>query len=244
MPRIRIGTSGWSYDHWVGPVYPVESRSGDRLRLYADRFDAVEINGTFYSLPSVQTVRHWVDQVPPDFVFACKASRYITHMKKLKDPADSLARFLETVTPLGDRLGPLLFQLPPRWRCNPGRLADFLAAVPEGLRCAVEFRDESWFTPEIDAVLAEHGAAFVVWDLDGDTSPVKTTADFAYIRLHGPGPAYRGSYDDAALARWAEQARAWRGEGRDVFVFFDNDEAGYAIQDAARLKAMVAGGEG
>ncbi|MQX35821.1 DUF72 domain-containing protein [Roseospira navarrensis] len=239
MARILIGTSGWHYDHWVGPFYPESTRPADRLAQYAGRFPAVEVNNTFYALPSPDTLASWRAQTPDGFVFACKASRYITHMKKLKDPADSLARFLDAARSLGDRLGPLLFQLPPNWRANPERLDALLAAVPDDLRCAVEARDESWFSDEIDAVLARHSAAFAVYDIDGRTSPVKTTADFAYVRLHGPGKAYEGSYDDEALGGWAAQARAWRDEGKDVYVFFDNDQDGHAPRNAARLMEMV-----
>lgn len=239
MARVLIGTAGWHYDHWVGPFYPHGTRPADRLAHYAGRFPAAEVNTTFYSLPSAETLARWCKATPPGFVFACKASRHITHMKKLKDPADSLARFLAAARALGDRLGPLLFQLPPKWRANPERLDALLAAVPDDLRCAVEPRDESWFCDAVDAVLSRHNAAFAVYDIDGRTSPVKTTADFAYVRLHGPGAAYQGSYDDDTLAGWAERIRTWRDDGRDVFVFFDNDQDGHAPRDAARLEALV-----
>ncbi|WP_299436584.1 DUF72 domain-containing protein [uncultured Rhodospira sp.] len=244
MARVLIGTSGWHYDHWVGPFYPDGTRPADRLAHYAGRFPAAEVNTTFYSLPSADTLATWRALTPDGFVFACKASRYITHMKKLKDPQESLAPFLETVRALGDRVGPLLFQLPPKWRANPDRLDALLAAVPTAYRCAVEPRDESWFSDEIDAVLSRHNAAFAVYDIDGRTSPVKTTADFAYVRLHGPGKAYEGSYDDAALGAWADRIRAWRDGGPDVYVFFDNDQDGHAPRDAARLMEMVADGGG
>jgi len=242
MARVLIGTAGWHYDHWVGPFYPQGTRPADRLAFYAGRFAAAEVNTTFYSLPSPETLANWRDATPEGFVFACKASRYITHMKKLKDPADSLARFVETVRTLGDRLGPLLFQLPPNWRANPDRLEALLSALPDDLRCAVEPRDESWFCDEIDAVLSRHNAAFAVYDIDGRTSPVKTTADFAYVRLHGPGAAYQGSYDHDALAGWAQRIQAWRENGRDVFVFFDNDQDGHAPRDAMRLMDMIGDG--
>ncbi|MBB4286528.1 DUF72 domain-containing protein [Roseospira goensis] len=241
MARVLIGTSGWHYTHWTGPFYPSDVQAGDRLAFYASAFRAAEVNNTFYSLPRASTLRHWCAQTPDGFVFACKASRYITHMKKLKDAAETVPRFLESIAPLGDKLGPVLFQLPPRWRCNVDRLAALLAVVPPGQRCAVEFRDESWFTEAVDTVLADHGAAFTVYDLDGHTAPVKVTADFAYVRLHGPGAPYQGSYDAAALATWAARIAEWRDGGRDVYVFFDNDEAGYAALNAAHLRTLVDG---
>jgi uncharacterized protein YecE (DUF72 family) len=239
LAAIRIGTSGWSYDHWVGPFYPPGTAAGDRLAHYACRFDSVEINNTFYRLPSPETFEAWRAAVPESFVFACKASRYITHMKKLKDAPDATRRFLEAIASLGERLGPVLFQLPPRFRVNPERLADFLAALPEGHRYAFELRDESWHEERILALLRDHAAAFCVYDLAGRRSPVLVTADFAYIRLHGPSAAYQGSYDDRTLRGWAERFHGWQGEGLDVYCYLDNDEAGHAARDALRLKAML-----
>ncbi|MEQ8965885.1 MAG: DUF72 domain-containing protein [Azospirillaceae bacterium] len=240
MAEIRIGTSGWQYRHWVGPVYPEGTKPRDMLARYAERFHTVEVDGTFYSLPSAATVEGWRDGTPDDFRFCLKASRYITHMKKLKDPAESVARFLETVAVLGDKAGPVLFQLPPNWRANPDRLAGLLDALPADCRAAVEFRDESWYADTVRALLREAGATLCVSHLAGHLSPVEATADFAYVRLHGPGAAYQGAYDEETLAGWAETFRRWRDEGRDVFCFLDNDEAGYAALNAARLQELVA----
>jgi len=239
MTRIHIGTSGWSYDHWRGPFYPPELTSDQWLNFYALQFNAVEINNTFYRLPSRATLETWCEQIPVDFVFACKASRYITHMKKLTDPQDNVPRFLRTIEALGDKLGPILFQLPPRWRMNLQRLNGFLEALPATHRYAFEFRDDTWFTADVTNVLRKHGMAMCVYDLNGRTSPVEATADFAYVRLHGPDGPYRGQYDERSLAGWVERFRGWLGEGRDVFCFFDNDEKGYAAQDARRMCEMV-----
>jgi uncharacterized protein YecE (DUF72 family) len=238
VARIVIGTSGWYYDHWIGPFYPEGMRPEAFLPYYAERFAAAEINNTFYQLPHRETLESWRDATPREFAFACKASRYITHMKKLKDPRDSIRRFMAVTEALGDKLGPILFQLPPRWHVDVGRLADFLDALPAGRRYAFELRDESWFCDAVYEALKRHGAAFCVYDLDGRRSPVRSTADFVYVRLHGPRERYRGRYDGRTLFGWARRFRHWRDEGLDVYCFFDNDENGYAPRDALRLKQM------
>jgi uncharacterized protein YecE (DUF72 family) len=236
---IRIGTSGWHYDHWRGPFYPRDLPPEGRLGFYAERFRSVEINNSFYQLPAEKTLEAWRETVPADFLFAVKASRYITHFKKLKDPEEPLATFLGRVEALRQKLGPVLFQLPPRWRASPDRLKDFLAYLPGGHRYAFEFRDPTWFCDEIYALLRESSAAFCIYDLAGETSPKQVTADFVYVRLHGPGGPYRGDYDAQALAGWAGGFHTWRAQGRDVYCYFDNDEAGYAARDALRLAEMV-----
>jgi len=238
---IHIGTSGWHYSHWRGPFYPDGLPVADFLRFYAGRFHTVEINNSFYRLPEAETFRRWREAVPPRFVFAVKASRYITHMKKLKDPEEPLRLLFSRAETMGDRLGPLLFQLPPRWRFNPLRLKDFLQALPRGYRFAFEFRDPSWFTPEACDMLSAVGAALCIYDFAGTESPRTVTADFVYIRLHGPGAAYRGRYGTAALAEWAGAISAWSRQGKDVYCYFDNDEAGFAPEDALRLKEMTEG---
>ncbi|UCH74784.1 MAG: DUF72 domain-containing protein [Rhodospirillales bacterium] len=235
-----IGTSGWRYQHWLGPVYPDDMPLDDALGYYAGILHAVEVNSTFYGLPQETSIDGWLAATPPGFVFAVKASRYLTHMKKLKDPGAGLQRFMDAVGPLGERLGPILFQLPPRWRCNPERLANFLTALPSGQRYAFEFRDPSWHNDSVAALLEARNAAFCVFELAGMRAPRLTTADFVYIRLHGPAAAYRGRYDGRALRRWAERIGQWCANGLDVYCFFDNDEAGYAFENAAGLAGLVA----
>ena len=237
----RIGTSGWHYPHWRGTFYPEDLPEQGRLAYYAGIFDTVEINNSFYRLPSEETLRDWAERTPPGFVFACKASRYITHVKKLKDPDQSLASFLDRIAVLGDKLGPVLFQLPPRWRPNAARLEAFLEALPGDRRFTFEFRDPRWNEPEVLRLLERHGAAFCCFDLGGTRSPIQVTADFAYIRLHGPGAPYRGSYDDACLADWAERIATWQADGLDVYCYFDNDERAYAAANARSLLAMLGG---
>lgn len=237
--RAFIGTSGWRYDHWIGPVYPEALAEDEFLPYYAQSLDSVEINSTFYGLPSRDTIAGWRDAAPADFTFAVKASRYITHMKKLKDPADSLGRLFDVIEPMAPKLGPILFQLPPRWRANPGRLADFLDALPGGKRYAFEFRDETWHNDEVRAILRDANAAFCIFELAGRKSPAMVTADFAYVRLHGPDGAYQGRYDDRTLEAWAERILDWSADGVDAHCYFDNDEAGYAFANAVRLSELV-----
>ena len=234
--RLHIGTSGWHYDHWRGPFYPPEVPKSRWLAYYAERFSCVEVNNSFYRFPSDKTIRAWLDSVPPGFRFALKASRYITHQKKLKDCAGPLKRFLDRAALFGERLGPVLFQLPPHWRANTERLEEFLSLLPRELRCALEFRDPSWHAQPVYALLAEHGAAFCQFEIAGLETPDVVTSDLVYIRLHGPGAeAYRGSYAEDGLAKWSKRIDRWLGEGREIWVFFDNDESGFAVQDARRL---------
>jgi len=233
---IHIGTSGWHYDHWLGPFYPEKLPKSEFLRYYREKFHTVEINNSFYRLPQEKTLIGWRESVPEGFIFAVKGSRYITHMKKLLDPRQSLVQFIPRIRLLEEKLGPVLFQLPPRWRINAGRLQSFLAALPAGQRYALEFRDPSWLTAEIYRILADHGAAFCIYEFAGFLSPREITADFAYIRLHGPGEAYQGSYDAQTLGDWAGAISDWARLGLEVFCYFDNDEAGYAAQNAWSLQ--------
>ena len=235
---IHIGTSGWHYQHWKGPFYPEDLRKREFLNYYADRFHTVEINNSFYQLPKEKTLIRWHNNVPSGFAFAVKASRYITHMKKLKDPEEPVSNFLGRMEKLGDKLGPILFQLPPNWSLNHQRLRAFLEVLPTGFRYAFEFRDPTWFHTKVYDALGEHGASFCVYDFDRRLSPKEVTAEFIYIRLHGPGRPYQGQYETMVLEEWAGDFSVWAREGKEIYCYFDNDEAGYAAQDALRLKAM------
>jgi uncharacterized protein YecE (DUF72 family) len=237
--QIHIGTSGWSYDHWKGPFYPEHLNNSRMLEYYAQRLRSVEINSTFYRLPELQTLRHWYDSTPQDFRFAVKASRYITHMKKLWEPHKTLPVLLDRIRTLGDKLGPILFQLPPHWHFNGQRLGDFLASLGHEFRYAFEFRDHSWINEHTCELLSRHDAAFCIYELDGYLSPQPLTTDFVYVRLHGPDGAYLGRYDEHTLAGWAETLSAWARNGRSIHCYFDNDQHGYAVQDALRLQAML-----
>jgi len=236
--RLHIGTSGWHYDHWAGPFYPSELPKRRWLSFYARHFRCVEVNSSFYGLPSPSTIQGWADQTPEEFLFAVKASRYITHRKKLKDSADAVRRFVDAIGPFGNRLGPVLFQLPPGWRCNPARLEAFVESLPVGLRYVFELRDPSWHTEEVAAILRARDLAFCVFEISGLRSPHWRTASLAYLRLHGPSLAYTGSYDARALRGWAEEIAAWRAAGSEVYCFFDNDERAYAARNALALAEL------
>jgi uncharacterized protein YecE (DUF72 family) len=238
-PPIRIGTSGWSYAHWQPTFYPAGLPRTRWLEFYSGRFSTVEINGTFYKTPKRATLISWREAVPADFTFAVKASRQITHMHKLKSPRGTVAPFLKRIAVLGERLGPILFQLPPRWRVDAERLRGLLRALSSDFRYAFEFRDPSWIEPAVLDLLEQHGAAFCIYELDHYLAPQAVTADFVYVRLHGPGAAYRGSYMPATLAAWARRCRAWQTEGRAVYCYFDNDENGYAAKNAASLGSRL-----
>jgi uncharacterized protein YecE (DUF72 family) len=242
--HVHIGTSGWHYRHWHGPFYPPKTRSSELLDFYSQRLCSVEINNSFYRLPSRETFEAWARGTPKHFLFAVKASRFITHNKKLKDPEQPIERLASSACGLGKKLAVILFQLPPHWRMNVSRLEAFLLALPNQWRYAFEFREPSWFHEETYAVLRRHNAAFCVYQLAGQQSPSLLTADFAYIRLHGPSEhKYAGSYSRVQLHRWAERIKEWRARGaKDVFIYFDNDQAGYAAVNAMALQELMSKG--
>jgi uncharacterized protein YecE (DUF72 family) len=236
---IRIGTSGWHYKHWVGRFYPERWPDSKMLAYYQERFDTVEINNSFYRLPVESALESWRDSTPPDFLFAVKGSRFLTHMKKLKDAEAGMEKFFSRIDLLKNKLGPVLFQLPPNFGVNLGRLATFIDALPKWHRYAFEFRDESWNTPEVYDLLRSKNAAWCAFHLAGYESPIEVTTDFAYVRLHGPGGKYQGSYTDEALKKWAKRISKWKEELNAVYVYFDNDDSGYAAFNAQRLRALL-----
>lgn len=209
------------------------------LDYYARHFRTVEINNSFYRLPPEKALENWRESTPRGFCFAMKGSRYLTHMKKLKDPAPGIAKFMERAALLGEKLGPIVFQLPPWWELNLPRLEEFLEALPKRHRYAFELRNETWRTGEVYRVLRRHNAAFCIYELAGFQTEFTLTANFTYVRLHGPGGAYAGSYDRRKLQEWAERIREWKSELRAVYVYFDNDQAGFAVENARTLQEMV-----
>lgn len=240
MPgKCLIGTSGWSYSHWRGVFYPQGLKVSEELSFYMRHFSSVEINNTFYRLPSEDAFRAWRKRAPEGFIYALKGSRYITHMKKLKDPDEALSLFLKRARLLKGGLGPVLFQLPPKWRKDTGRLKSFVDKLPRGLRFAFEFRDPSWFDDDVYEVLKEGGAALCIYHMPGFSSPVLATAPFVYIRFHGTDFLYGGDYGKAELRRWAGVIKGFLKEERDVYAYFNNDEAAYAVKNALELKEMV-----
>jgi uncharacterized protein YecE (DUF72 family) len=236
MSELRIGCSGWTYKDWTGPFYPTGTKDRERLEYYATRFDTAEINASFYRLPSEATVEGWARRAPPGFVFAWKVSRYVTHNKKLKDCEDSVALVFGRMAPLGEHYGPALIQLPPQLRRNDERLAAFLKLLPPGRRHTVEFRHPSWYDAAVFRLLADHDAALCISDHHSAPSPWEVTASWVYVRGHGPGGRYHGRYTPEELQRWAERIAQWRGEGRDVYAYFDNDIKSAAPFDADVLK--------
>jgi uncharacterized protein YecE (DUF72 family) len=236
MDRIHIGTSGWTYDDWKGPFYPAALKAKDRFGFYASQFDTTEINGSFYRLPSEKAVAAWAAAAPPGFVFAWKASRFITHNKKLKDVADSIALVFGRMDPLGEHFGPVLFQLPPQLHLDRERLARFLDLLPRRRRCTVEFRHPSWYVGPVFDLLRDHETARCISDHHAAPSPWEKTASFLYVRGHGPGGRYAGRYPDKTLDDWAGRIAAFEGP---AFAYFDNDIKAAAPEDALRLVALV-----
>ena len=237
--KFYIGTSGWHYDHWKGPFYPSDLASKGFLDHYLKFFSTVEINRTFYGLPLRKVFTGYAKKVPAAFVFSVKASRFITHVKRLKNPKLPLRRLFSRIEGLGPHLGPILFQLPPNWKVNVERLHSFLKALPRGRRYVFEFRDSSWLVEEVYELLKRYGAGFCIYELDHFITHVVETADFIYVRLHGPKAAYGGKYSLAALKKWARLFRQAASKGKDVYCYFDNDEAGYAALNAKTLKQLL-----
>lgn len=210
------------------------------FQFYARYFDTVEINNSFYRLPTATTFDNWRESSPRNFCYAVKGSRFITHMKKLKDPQGSSAKFFHVADRLGKKLGPILFQLPPRWKINVERLDEFLRILPGEHNYAIEFRDETWLVPEVFKLLRKHNAAFCIHDFADMKVPREITADFTYIRFHGPTSAkYWGSYPDHELRAWADQIKQWRRNLSSIYAYFNNDPEGAAVKNALTLKQLV-----
>ncbi len=236
--EVRIGTSGWEYRHWAGDFYPTGLAKDRWLERYAAEFDTVELNSPFYRLPSAGVFGAWGRRVPPGFRFAVKASRYLTHIRRLREPQEPLERLWGRARRLGDRFGPVLYQLPPRWRPNERRLAEFLAALPSHPQ-AVEFRDARWYGPMTDTLLDEAGVALCLHDMPGSTTKPRPIGPFVYVRLHGAGERYGGRYPSQRLAAWADRIAGWSAGGLPVWAYFNNDIGGHAFRDAVRLRSMV-----
>jgi uncharacterized protein YecE (DUF72 family) len=234
--RLRIGTSGYQYGHWQSRFYPAALPQREWFAFYARHFDTVEINATFYRLPDAATFDRWREAAPKHFVYALKFSRYGSHLKHLKDPEETIGLFLERAERLDGLLGPVLVQLPPRWKADVPRLRAFLAAAPKRHRWAVELRDPSWLCDEVLDALREYGAALCIHDLLPD-HPVESTTDWAYFRFHGHVPG--GRYGSRRLMLAVRVIERFLGEGRDVFAYFNNDMQGHAVRDALELKRLL-----
>ena len=232
----RIGTSGYHYNHWRGVFYPEELPKPQWLSYYARHFDTVEINNTFYHLPSAAAFDSWKKQAPHGFCYAVKFNRYGTHFMRLKEPRSTLGNFLTVTKRLKQTLGPILVQLPPHWTVNAERLDQFLAAAPRPLRFAVEFRDERWLCAEIFEILDNHHAALCIHDMIKN-HPRRVTAQWTYLRYHGDH--YSGSYSKQQLSKEANWMNRQLAAGIDVFAYFNNDAQGYAIQNAQELRSLI-----
>jgi uncharacterized protein YecE (DUF72 family) len=240
MSAVYIGTSGWTYDGWRGPFYPLDVPKKHWLQWYAKVFVSTEINGSFYRTPSLRAVRAWRDQTPKGFLFAWKASKFITHWKRLSDKSKNSLDLMDTrLTALGPKVGPVLFQLPARFKADRDRLAYFLKMLSKRRRYAFEFRDASWYEPEVFKLLAVHNVALCFSDHHDAPAPWEVTAEHVYIRGHGPTGQYRGRYRLTTLDKWATSIRHWKRAGRDVYCYFDNDVKSAAPKDARRLMDLL-----
>jgi uncharacterized protein YecE (DUF72 family) len=238
---IYVGTSGWSYNHWEGVLYPSGTSSLERLDAYARQFRTVEVNNTFYRWPRDEVFATWHDRLPEGFVVSAKASRGLTQFRKLKDPGPWIERMEGGMRRLGAKRGVLLAQLPPQFALDLPRLAGFLEQVPSGQRMAIEFRHPSWHRDEVYELLERHGAAYCVMSGAGLPCVLKATASFVYVRLHGPDQhhLYGGSYSEDDLRWWADRIGEWKVQGRDVFAYFNNDGYGHAVRNALSLRALL-----
>lgn len=240
MAEARVGTSGWSYRNWQGPFYPPRLPSGQWLGFLAERLRTVEINASFYCPQPAERLARWAAATPAGFRFAVKAWRALTHHHRLARCGELARGFVAGLAPLGDKLGPVLLQLPPRFPADPERLDAFLATLPTGRQYACELRDPSWWSDATLATLARHGAAFCVFELAALRSPRLVTTDFVYLRLHGHERRYRGAYGDALLRGWAGWLGGELTQGRDVWAYLDNtDEADHAVRDALTLQRLL-----
>jgi uncharacterized protein YecE (DUF72 family) len=236
--RARVGCSGWQYKHWRGDFYPAELPQAQWFEHYAGTFDTVEINNSFYRLPERATFEAWARRAPAGFEFAVKASRFLTHMKKLKDPEEPIDRLFSRMRGLGRRLGPVLYQLPPGWKMDADRFAHFLDALPRG-RHVIEFREPSWYAPEIIALLERHGVALCLHDMKGSATARERVGPFVYVRFHGAAAKYGGGYSEDRLGTWAEWLNLQRDDGCDVYAYFNNDVGGHAPRDAVTLRRLL-----
>jgi len=238
---VHVGTSGWSYDHWDGVLYPPGTPPRDRLAHYVRRFGTVELNASFYRWPRTATFASWRRRLPLGFQLSVKAPRGLTHAKRLYAPETWVGRLTECWHELGEKRAVLLVQLPPTQARDDARLDFFLGLLPDWVRVAVEFRHPSWHDEAVYALLERHGAAYCVMSGAGLPCVLRATARFVYVRLHGPDAhhLYAGSYSDDDLRWWADRVREWAGAGRDVYVYFNNDGYGHAVRNAATLKGML-----
>lgn len=235
--QVFVGTSGWTYNHWRGAFYPIGGPRSHWLDFYADRFNSVELNATFYRSIGERTFANWYTRTPPGFVWSVKANRYITHIRRLHEAQEPMERFLSSVAALQEKLGPVLMQLPPNLAYEKSIFESFVRLLPASMKFAIEARHPAWFRDEVHTALIERNIAWCISDTAG-RYPYReaVTADFIYIRLHGSRALYASDYTDPELHAWAEKIRTWN---RETYVYFDNDFMAYAPQNALRLRELL-----
>lgn len=236
MVQYCIGTSGWHYDDWRGKFYPEGLARAKWLGFYSSHFTSVELNNSFYRLPSEAAFTNWHDSSPPDFTFAVKVSRFITHIKRLRDVEEEAERFIARARFLGEKLGPLLYQLPPNMHRDDQRLESFLSILPRGLEHVFEFRHQSWFEDEVLETLHKHNAGFCIFDMPSLNCPMVATADFAYVRFHGSSSLYSSCYSEEELLNWAKRLATLAVNLRAVYIYFNNDIEAFAVRNAMTLR--------
>jgi uncharacterized protein YecE (DUF72 family) len=239
LAQYYIGTSGWHYDDWRGRFYPDKLPRAHWLEFYASRFTTLELNNTFYRLPPEKVFHNWHDASPAGFLFAVKVSRFITHIKRLRDCDEALYNFMSRAVLLGEKLGPLLYQLPPGLHRDDALLTQFLEKLPRDLDHIIEFRHASWLEEEVFVLLRRYNVGFCIYDMPDKITPVIATADFAYVRFHGSGRLYAGRYSDEELKKWAEEIGGLPKELKAVYIYFNNDVHGYAIENAETLRNLL-----
>ena len=240
MARAFVGTSGFYYNHWKdGVFYPKGLPKKEWFRFYTSRFNTVELNSTFYRLPKIEVFKNWYKKAPKDFVFVLKGSRFISHIKKFGEVEEAWEQFWERARLLGEKLGPILFQTPPSWQKDVGRLRRFLEIVPRNVRFAFEFRNASWFDEEVYEILRNFGACLCFVSSPSWPTAEVVTSDFIYVRFHGEERLYASNYSEEKLRKWAEKFKKWLGEGKDVYAYFNNDALGYAPKNAEILKKLL-----
>jgi uncharacterized protein YecE (DUF72 family) len=238
-PKYYIGTSGWHYEHWRNLFYPQKLAKTKWLEFYAGNFTTVELNNSFYHLPTEQAFATWYNTTPPDFIFAVKVSRFITHIKRLKNCKEAVDNFTSRAKTLGDKLGPLLYQLPPSMPRSDQALESFLPTLPQGLKHVFEFRHESWLDDGVFEILRKYSVGFCVFDLPAINCPLLATADFAYVRFHGSAELYSSSYSDDELARWAEKLANFAQNLKATYIYFNNDTEAFAVKNATTLSRYL-----
>ncbi len=236
---IRIGTSGWTYKHWKGDFYPQDVPQRRWLEYYAEHFDTVELNASFYHIPKASTAQGWAERTSADFRFSVKVSRLITHVHKLVGCEQTVEWFFRELKPLQHKIAAFLLQLPPSFLPEPERLESFFSLLPRENRYVLELRNPQAYSGALPELLEKLGISFCIHDLQGSETPLLATAPLLYLRFHGYAGRYSGSYPDSELGKWAERVRSWAAEGRDVLVYFNNDIGGHAVRNAETLRNLL-----